>query len=205
MVLIGYSGHGFVAYGILKAAGKKVTAYCDTAEKTYNPFHIPYLGKETDKAALEEIMHSGFFIAIGDAGLRKKVYQGFEQQQLYPSNAIHPSAIIDESVDMYGKGIMIAAGVCINPLSKIGNAAVCNTGCIIEHECIIGDFVQVAPGAILCGNVSVGNGSFVGAGAVVRQGISIGENVMIGAGAVVVKNVGNNETVVGNPSRIMVK
>ena len=203
MVLIGYSGHAFVAYGILKTAGNEATAYCDSEEKSYNPYHIPYLGKETSEVGLKEIRRSGFFISIGDALLRKKVYDNLVMLNLYPLNAIHTSAIIDESVDLSGKGILIAAGALINPLSKIGNGVVCNTGCIIEHECIVQDFVQVAPGAVLCGNVQVGCGSFIGAGAVIRQGITIGENVTIGAGAVVIRNIGDNETVVGNPSRLL--
>ena len=38
MIVIGYSGHAFVACGILKAAGQPITGYCDKEEKTYNPF-----------------------------------------------------------------------------------------------------------------------------------------------------------------------
>ncbi|HAO47433.1 MAG TPA: hypothetical protein DCQ97_10945, partial [Chitinophagaceae bacterium] len=65
---------------------------------------------------------------------------------------------------------MIAAQATINPLARIGKGAICNTGCIVEHECVVGDFAHIGPGAVLCGNVSVGEGSFVGANAVVRQG-----------------------------------
>jgi acetyltransferase-like isoleucine patch superfamily enzyme len=80
---------------------------------------------------------------------------------------------------------------------------ICNTGCIIEHECIIGDFVHIAPGAVLCGNVSIGNGTFVGANSVIRQGISIGKNVTIGAGTVVTKDVPDQCRVAGNPQRLL--
>jgi sugar O-acyltransferase (sialic acid O-acetyltransferase NeuD family) len=98
---------------------------------------------------------------------------------------------------------MISPNVTINALAKIGIGAICNTYSIIEHECIIGDFAHIAPGAVLCGNVKVGENSFVGAKSVIRENITIGKNVIIGAGSVVVKDIPDNVKVVGNPARII--
>lgn len=204
MVIIGYSGHAYVAYGILAASGKAVRSYCDIEEKQFNPFRLKYLGNEDSPQAIEELQHNGFFIAIGDNCLREKVFKKLVDKCV-PLNAIHPSAVIDPSVTISPSGIMIAAGVCINPLANIRTGAICNTGSVIEHECEVGDFAHIGPGAILCGNVMVGEKSFVGAGAIIRQNLSIGKYAMIGAGAVVVKNVGDNEIVVGNPSRKFIK
>jgi len=200
MIIIGYSGHGFVVNGIFTAAGKKVTGYCDTEEKQYNPFLLPWLGKEDSDKALAALKENDFFIAIGENATREKIFRKLAEKKLYPVNAIHPSAVIDPSVTLAPNGIMVAANTVINPLAKIGVGAICNTSCIIEHECIIGDFAHIGPGAVLCGNVKVGNNTFVGANAVVRQGITIGNNAMIGAGAVVVKNVADNTTVTGVPA-----
>ena len=189
MILIGYSGHAFVLYGIFRAAGKNVTGYCDVAEKEYNPFNLPYFGSENSETGLEALKQNGFFIAIGDNQLRSKVYTNLQQKQLKAANAIHPSAVIDVSASIAKQGIMIAAHVTINPLASIGTGAICNTGCIIGR------------GAVLCGNVKIGNGSFVGANAVIKQGITVGKNATIGAGAVVVKDVADGLTVVGVPAK----
>jgi len=201
MILIGYSGHAFVVYGILKAAGKDVTGYCDVAEKELNPFNLSYYGTETSEKGLEALKQNDFFIAIGDNLTRNKIFDKLEQKKLLPENAIHPSVIMDGSVKVAAHGVMIAANVTINPLAQIGKGAICNTGCIIEHECIVGDFTHIGPGAVLCGNVKIGDGTFVGANAVIKQGIIIGKNVMIGAGAVVVKDVPDNTKVVGVPAK----
>ena len=205
MILIGYSGHAFVVAGILQAAGKKVEGYCDAEQKQFNPFQLQYFGSESSDGGIEKVRTTDFFISIGNNAIREKIFLRFAEMQRYPVNAIHPSAIIGQPVTIGSYGVMISAGVCINPLASIGDGAICNTGCIIEHECKIGAFAHIAPGAVLCGNVTVGNGSFVGAGAVVRQGVKIGENVMIGAGAVVVKDVEDNQTMVGNPLRKLIK
>lgn len=202
MIIIGYSGHGFVVCGIIKAAGKIITGYCDSEEKSYNPFSLSYFGKEDSAAAIAAFQQNDFFISIGDNSIREKVYNKLAQLKLLPANVIHPSAIIDSSSFIQSNGVMIAAGAIINPLAKIGAGAICNTGSIIEHECVVGDFAHIGPGTILCGNVKVGNCSFVGAGAVVRQGITIGNNAIIGAGAVVVKDVAGGTTVVGIPAGV---
>jgi sugar O-acyltransferase (sialic acid O-acetyltransferase NeuD family) len=205
IILIGYAGHGYVVAGILRAMGTPATSYCDNEEKKNNPFGLIYLGNEKNKAALEKIKTSRFFISIGDNSIRKKIFDDLDFLGCFSLNVIHPGAIIDETASIRQKGVMIAAGVCINPLAKIGNGVICNTACIIEHECVIEDFAHIAPGAILCGNVYVGSGSFVGAGAVIKQGISIGKNVIIGAGAVVLKNIADNEIVAGNPAKKIIK
>ena len=201
MILIGYSGHAFVVYGILKAAGTSVAGYCDTEKKEYNPFDLLYYGTELSEKALVALGQHGFFIAIGNNVTRSNIYDQLVAKKIFPSNAVYPSAIIDPSAQIATHGVMIAAGVIINPLAKIGTGVICNTGCIIEHECKVGDFAHIGPGAVLCGNVSIGEKTFVGANAVVKHGISIGNNVTIGAGAVVVKDVPDNVTVVGVPAK----
>ncbi len=200
MVLIGYSGHAFVVYSILASMGKKVTTYCDNEEKTYNPFALKYLGTENSHTAIAACKENNFFIAIGDNATRKKIFENLAAKNLYPINAIHTSAVIDASAIIAAQGVMIGTNVVINPLAKIDTGAICNTGCIIEHECTVGQFAHIAPGAILCGNVTVGKNSFVGANAVIRQGITIGNNVVVGAGAVVLKDVPDNTTVMGIPA-----
>ena len=201
MILIGYRGHAFVVHGILTAAGKKITGYCDVAEKEFNPFNLPYFGSENSETALQALKRNEFFIAVGDNGLRNNIYINLQEKKLTPANAIHPAAIIDASASIAEQGVMIAANAVINPLATIGTGAICNTGCIIEHECVVGEFAHIGPGAVLCGNVKIGSGTFVGANAVIKQGITVGKNAMIGAGAVVVKNVPDNVTVVGVPAK----
>lgn len=201
MIVIGYSGHAYVAIGIIKASGKEVVGYCDVEEKKYNPFNLPYIGTENSAAALQHFNKADFFIAVGDNAIRKKIYEEQKKHNCFPINIIHPSAVIDPSVAMALNGIMIAANVTINPLATVGIAAICNTGCVIEHECIIGNFSHVGPGAVLCGNVKIGDETFIGAGAVIKQGVSIGNKAIIGAGAVVVKDVADNVTVVGVPAK----
>lgn len=204
VALIGYSGHGFVAADALLSAGWQVKAYCDREEKILNPFNLQYLGAESSAQSAEWFTDNAYFISIGDNNIRQKVYTQLMQHHTTPVNAIHRSAIISPTAKLQD-GILVAAGAVINPLSEIGKGVICNTSSSIDHECIVGNFSHIAPGAILCGNVTVGFHSFIGAGSVVRQGITIGNNVMIGAGCIVVKNIPDNAIMVGNPQKELLK
>ncbi len=199
--VIGYAGHAYVVCGILQSNNITVTAYCDTEEKECNPFNLAYLGTEFSEKALDTLAKGNFFIAIGNNIIRKKIFESLAEKKILSTNAIHTSAIISPTVSIAANAVMVSAGVIINPLAKISTGVICNTACIIEHECIVKNFAHIGPGAVLCGNVTVGENTFVGAGAIIRQGITIGENVMVGAGAVVVKNVPNNAIIKGNPAR----
>lgn len=201
MILIGYSGHSYVVNGILNSMGLSVTGYCDSLEKPYNPLSVKYYGSELSASGLEAISEVGFFISVGNNEFRRKIYTILASKNLHPVNAVHRLSLVDSSALISPNGVMIGGYVTINALAKIGFGVICNSDCIIEHECVIGDFAHIAPGAILCGNVHVGENSLIGAGAVVREGIHIGKNVVVGAGSVVVKDVGDNAKVIGNPAR----
>ncbi len=202
VAIIGYSGHAYVIIDILLSAGRLVTAYCDAAEKEKNPYHLQYLGKESEAICL--LKDYDVFACVGHNGIREKIHLQMSELVGSPINAIHPNSVISSSVKM-GDGVMVAANATINPMAEIGRGVICNTSSSIDHECIIEDFAHIGPGAVLCGNVKVGKSTFVGANAVIRQGITIGKNVMIGAGTVVVKDVPDNTTVVGNPQRVLTK
>jgi sugar O-acyltransferase (sialic acid O-acetyltransferase NeuD family) len=201
MIVIGYSGHAYVACSILTASGIVVSGYCDHEEKKANPLSLPYIGSENNSAVQEQLRRAGCFIAVGDNHIRRKVYNTLQSVSVQPVNAVHPSAVITPHAQVAHGNVMIGAGVIINPFAVIETGAICNTRSVIEHECTVGAFAHIGPGAVLCGNVQVGEGAFIGAAAVIRQGIRIGAHAMIGMGAVVVKDVPDGAVVVGNPSR----
>ncbi|HUR64945.1 MAG TPA: acetyltransferase [Chitinophagaceae bacterium] len=203
IAIIGYSGHSHTGIDILTASGYTVTAYCDNEPKDQNPFNLLYLGSEKDADVIEKLKAYDYFIGIGNNNpLRRKVYEAISPVLGEPLNAIHPSAIISPSVKL-SHGHFISANVSINALTELGKTAVCNTGSVIEHGCIIGDFTFIAPGAVLNGDVMIGENTFVGANSVIKQGVKVGKNVIIGAGAVILKDVPDGVTIVGNPGRII--
>lgn len=144
------------------------------------------------------IQEYDFFIAIGDNKTREKVQLDLKSKNVSIATLIHPSAIIARDVEI-AEGSLIAAGVVVNPSTKIGKGAILNTACTIDHDGEIGDFVHISPGAYLAGTVNVGERSWLGIGSIVKNNVTICNDVIIGAGGVIVKDINERGTYVGVP------
>ncbi len=200
VVIIGYSGHGFVVADAAINSGLNLIHYTEITESRYNPFDLIYLGFEGDEKFIGWDKGFEFTLGIGDNKLRKKIGDLVISKNQKLINVIDNTASISK-IAIIGNGVFISKKVCVNVLTEISDYVILNTGCIIEHECKIGRASHIAPGAVLAGNVSVGENSFIGANSVIRQGIKIGNNVIVGAGSVIVKDIDDNLKIVGNPGR----
>ena len=104
-------------------------------------------------------------IAVGDNARRRQIaieYEGMRPTVVY-SKVIHPSAVVDASA-IVGAGTVIMAGAVVQANARIGKHCIINTCASVDHDCIIGDYAHIAPGAHLCGHVEVGEGALVGVG-----------------------------------------
>lgn len=139
-------------------------------------------------------------ITIGDNWSRSIVYNAIIQQM--PSfefvNAIHPSVIMGKNVEL-GFGVVMMAGVIVNPLAKIGNFTFFATGCQVEHDCTIEDYASVSAGSIMGGYVTIGKFSAITLGVTILDRLNIGENSVIGSGSLVLKDIPDNVLAHGNP------
>lgn len=202
IVFIGYSGHAYTVVDVAQKSGFFPAGYFDLLENSENPFQLSYLGNEKEYDFSK--FTSFVFPAIGDNRLRMKIHKFIQQNKLNECHLIHPSVTIGCNVKVE-PSTLIAAGVIINPLGKIGSGCILNTGCILDHEVSIENYVHVGPGATLAGNVSLGEGTFIGANSTIIQGVTIGKNCIIGAGSVVLKNVEDDTIMVGNPAKFLRK
>lgn len=107
--------------------------------------------------------------------------------------------------------VSLSDGACLSPFVtltsniRIGRCFHANLYSYIEHDCVVGDFVTLAPGAKVNGNVTLGDHVYIGSGAIIRQGITIGVGAIVGMGAVVTRDVPPGVTVVGNPAKPLIK
>ncbi|HKQ49539.1 MAG TPA: acetyltransferase [Phycisphaerae bacterium] len=203
IVILGAGGHGRVVLDILlQAARHKPVGFLDnnTALHGRRIDGLPVLGDISCLAGLRERGIHGAIVAIGDNGIRRAMGEQIEQCGLELCSAVHPSAQLATNAT-FGKGVVIAAGALVCAHCQIGDYAILNTGCIVDHESMIGTAVHICPGVRLAGHVVIESGAFVGIGATVVQNVRIGFESVVGAGAVVIADVDPMTTVVGVPAR----
>lgn len=144
-------------------------------------------------------------LAISDSYIRKILAKkcSLDKVKLWNLSAFN-SIILNEV--FLSDGYILRHFSTIGPNVKIGKYFILGMYSYISHDCIVGDYVTVAPGVMCNGNVIIESFVYIGSGAVIKQGttenpITIGRGAIIGMGAVVTKSVRSGVTMVGNPAR----
>ena len=194
IILQGGGGHARVVLDCLLSQGATVVGIFDP-KLTSHLLGVAPLGEYNPQVEPEALA----IVAIGDNAIRKEVAE--RTKHLF-TNTQHSSAIFSQHAQL-GTGNVILHGSIVQALTKIGNHVVINTGAQVDHDCVVEDYVHLAPGARLCGNVRVGEGALIGAGAVVIPGKKVGAWATVGAGAVVISDIPDYAVAVGNPARII--
>jgi sugar O-acyltransferase (sialic acid O-acetyltransferase NeuD family) len=204
----GVSGHGRVVIDIVESQGRFDVACLvddDPASKDRRVFDYRVIGGKD--ALISARKRSGVrrgIVAIGDNAAREAVVNWLALNGFSFITAVHPSAVIGRGV-VIGAGTAVMAGAVINTGAVVGEHSIINTAATVDHDCNVGDFVHVAPGAHLCGSVVVGRGSCLCAGVTVIPNRSIGANALIGAGSTVLDDVPGGVTAAGTPAEVLKK
>ena len=198
LIIIGAGGHGKVCADIADKIGRydEILFLDDGTASECLGYKV--VGKTND--CEKYVCSSDFFVAIGNAVVRKSIIEKIIALGGCVTTLIHPSAVIGKQVEI-GVGSLVVAGAVINPSVKIGKGVIVNTCASVDHDCVVGDYTHIAVGGRVSGTVHIGKNCFFGAGAVIKNNVDVCDDCIIGAGAAVVKNITEKGTYVGVPVR----
>ncbi len=148
---------------------------------------------------LEE--HPGAYaLAIGTSSVRRALADRLDAAGCDATTLVHPGASVG-SVSQLGDGVVIYERSVITTNVTIGRHTHLNVACAVQHDSVVGDFVQLSPGVLVNGDCVVGDDVFLGSAATVTRGCTVGAGARVGAGAVVLDDVPAGSTAVGAPAR----
>lgn len=194
LLVIGAGGHAKVVIDAAQAAGHTIAGVVGTADDPDTILGIPV------SPSADGIDCDGYVVAVGNNGVRARLFAEYRDRGLVPVSIVHPSAVIAGSV-VIGAGTLVAPGAIVNVDARIGEDVILNTGCTVDHDCVVGDHSLVGPTASLCGESQIGTGVTFGAGASIIPVKRVGDWTTIGAGAAVVDDVPDHVVYAGVPAR----
>jgi sugar O-acyltransferase (sialic acid O-acetyltransferase NeuD family) len=125
---------------------------------------------------------------ILDINIRVKVFELLLSSGFSLPELLHPRATIEASAKV-GRGVQVFANAYIGAEAILEPCCMVNTNAVVSHDCHIGAYTHIAPGALLAGHVHVGEKTLVGMGVTTSVGICIGSGVRIGNGAIILADV----------------
>jgi len=206
IVLVGAGGHCKVVVDTIMAAGEyEIVGIVSRAPGEKDVLEKKIIGNDSK---LPEIFKAGCtkaFIAVGglgNPGIRVKLDEHLKHIGFSLPVIKHPAAYVSGSARV-GEGTFIAAGAVIQPGSVIGRNCIINTNSSVDHDCEVGDFAHISPGAALSGGIKIGARTHIGTGTSVIEAKTIGADAVIGAGSVVVTDIPAGSKAYGNPCRVV--
>jgi sugar O-acyltransferase (sialic acid O-acetyltransferase NeuD family) len=207
LLLLGVGGHARVVAEAIRLEGRHEIA--GVVSDTGTPLELlpglKVLGRNEelfDLAGRHQIQ--GIVVGLGDAAARRRLLEAAESRLERPT-IVHPFSSVSVSTEV-NAGVVVMAGACINAGARLGLGCIINTRSSVDHDCLLGDYVHICPGATVAGHVTIGANTWIGAGATVVDHVTIGRDVFVGAGAIVTKDVADGDRILGGrPARRAIK
>jgi sugar O-acyltransferase (sialic acid O-acetyltransferase NeuD family) len=199
VVVYGGGGHAKAVIELIEAEGKYSVAGIldDSLPLGSTLLGKPVLGGGEALLHLKERGIGQVVNAVGgitDIHPRLAIYDRILAAGLTVPDVVHPRAWVEKSAQLHG-GAQILCNTYVGSDNRIGFGCLMNVGVILSHDCVLGDFVNLSPGAILAGNVQVGPRTRIGMGVTINLGIHVGSDVRIGNSAVIKKDVPDGKIV----------
>ena len=181
---------------LAQALGHEVVVVADPSIEEPDWLGVPFT--RDDAAAVKDYRPHAAAVAIDDPRARNRVHDALGELNLPVLSLV--GGYLGEGT-AHGDGLVVQRLAHLSERCRVGRGLRLNVGANVMHDNRLGEFVTVAPNAVLLGGVAVGDHSYIGANATLLPGITVGRGCTVGAGAVVTNDVPDGATVKGSPAK----
>lgn len=208
LVIVGCGGHGRELFAAVCAVNSIRSIWNVLGFVDDDPSHLDRLERlgATVLGTLDWLDDHPctYALGVGTSQVRRMVSQRLDASGCTPATVIHPGARIGPDIEL-GDGVVVYDRTTITTNIRIGRHSHLNVACAVQHDTVVGEFVQMSPGVLINGDCRIGDDVFVGSGAIITRGCVVGERSRVGAGAVVLTDVLPEVTVVGAPASVTLR
>ncbi len=194
ILLYGAGGHAKAVLEMVQAIGAfRIAGILDDNAALTGTYvlGIPVLGT---RELLPQLVDQGLRLAVNGVGgiidlnVRLKLFDLLARYGFAFPILRHPRATVEPSAQIF-EGVQVFANAYVGSSAILHEKCMINTGAIVSHDCEIGAYTHIAPGALLAGQVHVGEKALVGMGVTTMIGLKIGAGARVGNGAVLLADV----------------
>lgn len=194
LIIYGAGGHAKAVLEMARAIGTFQIIGIVDDNKTLigtSVLDVPVLG---GGEMLPKLIEQGYRLAangvggIVNIGVRIRLFERLSSQGFTFPSLCHPRATVETSARL-AEGVQVFANAYVGSDVVLHERCMINTAAIVSHDCEIGAYTHIAPGALLAGHVHVGAEALVGMGVTTIIGLKIGAGARIGNGAVLLADV----------------
>ena len=185
LLIFGGGGHAKSIMALVKQLDKYIIAGILDDDKNLTGkevLGIPVLGT---RVLFPSLIGQGVNLAangvggILDINVRINIFESLENAGFSFPLLVHPHATVEMSAIME-QGVQVFANAYVGSEAHLLPRCMINTNAVVSHDCVIGMYSHIAPGALLAGDVHVGARTLIGMGVTTAIGVRIGDNVRIG-------------------------
>lgn len=132
---------------------------------------------------------------------RYKMYDYCKRKGFKFHTYISSRAYVDCNLEDIGEGCIIMPRADICPCTKIGVCNVFNSGSVVGHTSVIGDFNWFSGNACTAGDVVIGNRCFFGMNTLVCNGVHVADETLLGVYSYITSDTKPGLAYMGTPAK----
>jgi len=165
-------------------------------------FGVPiYVGTEY-LSVLRKNNVDSCFIAESSATRRASIYAKLVANGIDVLSFIHSSTLLGGQ-NRIGSGTVIFPGCNLGFKTDIERCTIIQSGGLIEHHSVVGNYVNIFPRVTTGGFVKINDFARINISVDISNRVSIGQNSEIGAGSLVLRSCEANCVYYGRPARLI--
>ena len=150
MLIVGAKGHAVEIWQSLTAAEREQVVFFDDLTPN-QPSHVlgyyPLLRSAAEAQAYLAGTDPRFVLGLGGPALRQRLAERFRQWGGKLTTVIAPTSVVEPGGANLQPGLNLMHHTLVAPTARVGMGVLLNAGASIHHDCEVGDYCEISPGA----------------------------------------------------------